>query len=137
MSEKKVFLGGTWNGSMWREVLIPTLEIDYFNPIVDNWTPEWVEEEKRQKKECDYVLYVITPRMKGVYSIAEAVEDSNKQPEKTIFCYLLEDFSDDKKGKISFDKDQIKSLDQVGKMIQDNGGKFITSLTDVIKFLNR
>lgn len=30
----KVFLGGTYNGSNWREKLIPNLKIDYFNPIV-------------------------------------------------------------------------------------------------------
>ena len=37
---KKVFLGGTCNGSTWREELIPILEINYFNPVVSDWTPE-------------------------------------------------------------------------------------------------
>lgn len=32
----KVFLGGTCNGSIWREKLIPLLKIDYFNPVVAN-----------------------------------------------------------------------------------------------------
>jgi len=31
----KVFLGGTCNESTWRDELIPMLEIDYFNPVVD------------------------------------------------------------------------------------------------------
>ena len=84
----KVFLGGTCNESKWREMLISRLKIDYFNPVVDDWTPECMEEELKQRKLCDYVLYVITPLMTGVYSIAEVIDDSNKQPEKTIFCYL-------------------------------------------------
>ena len=35
-----LFLGGTCNGSVWREDLIPLLEyekIPYFNPVVDHW----------------------------------------------------------------------------------------------------
>jgi len=33
---KKIFLGGTCNNSTWREQLIPMLQINYFNPVVDN-----------------------------------------------------------------------------------------------------
>ena len=36
----KVFLGGTCAESKWREKLIPLLKCDYFNPVVDDWTPE-------------------------------------------------------------------------------------------------
>lgn len=35
----------------------------------------------------DVLLYVITPKMTGVYSIAEAVDDSNKQPGRVVFSY--------------------------------------------------
>ena len=47
--------------------------------------------------------------MKGSYSIAEVIDDSNKRPGKTIFCFINKD------GKQEFDKEQIKSLDKVGK----------------------
>lgn len=84
----KVFLGGTCNDSTWRDDLIPKLKIDYFNPIVDDWNKEAQQEEIKERKNSDYVLYVITPKMSGVYSIAEVVDDSNKRPEKTLFCVL-------------------------------------------------
>ena len=42
---KKVFLGGTCNGSTWRNELIPKLTIDYFNPVVDNWKEENYKQE--------------------------------------------------------------------------------------------
>lgn len=126
----KVFLGGTCNESTWREELIKKLKIDYFNPVVKDWNEECYQEELKQRKICDYVLYVITPKMTGVYSIAEVVDDSNKQPKKTIFCYLDED--DNKK----FDKGQKKSLDAVGKMVESNGGFWYNSLNQVAKFLN-
>ena len=70
----------------------------------------------------EVLCYVITPLMTGVYSIAEVVDDSNKRPEKTIFCYLN---SDKYKGTVNktFSKAQIKSLDKVGIMVEKNGGK--------------
>ena len=143
---KKVFLGGTCNESTWRDGLIEILEIDYFNPVVEEWTEECYREELRQREICDYCLYVITPRMTGVYSIAEVVDDSNKRPEKTIFCILEYDLSD-YKTKIEGDKkvrryvetfkpEQLKSLDKVGVMVEKNGGKYFRSLSEVAKFLN-
>jgi len=126
----KVFLGGTCNKSTWREHLINLLNIDYFNPVVDDWTPECMEEEIRQRESCDYCLYVITPKMTGVYSIAEVVDDSNKRPEKTIFCILCED------GRPVFTAGQLKSLQQVSKMVTTNGGESFMSLKDVAGYLN-
>ena len=121
----KVFLGGTCNESTWRETLIPMLNIDYFNPVVDDWTPDCIEEEIRQREKCDYVLYVITPRMTGVYAIAEVIDDSNKRPAKTIFCVLKDD------GENSFTESQLKSLSQVYTMVSRNGGISVESLEDV------
>lgn len=37
---KRVFLGGTCNDSTWRDNLIQQLEIDYFNPVVPDWTED-------------------------------------------------------------------------------------------------
>ena len=126
----KVLLGGTCNGSKWREELIKMLKIDYFNPVVENWTEECMKEEIKQREICDYCLYVITPLMIGVYSIAEIIDDSNKKPNRTIFCFLEED-----RGK-KFTKSQIKSLTQVGKMVERNGSLWIKNLKVVASYLN-
>jgi len=69
--------------------------------------------------------------MKGSYSIAEVIDDSNKRPGKTIFCFINKD------GKQEFDKEQIKSLDKVGKMVENNGGKYLSSLNEVVNYLNK
>ena len=127
---KRVFLGGTCNESKWRYDLIGILKIDYFDPVVDDWDEECYQEELIQRGICDYCLYVITPKMTGVYSIAEVVDDSNKRPKKTIFCYLKED------EEYMFTKGQLKSLDKVGVMVERNGGKYFKSLEEVAEFLN-
>jgi len=126
----KVFLGGTGNDSTWRERLIPLLKIDYYNPVVPDWTPECQAEESRQRELCDYRLYVITPLMTGVYSIAEAVDDSNKWPTSTIFCFLTEDEVG------VFDAGQIRSLNAVGALIRRNGGRYFCCLEHCAQYLN-
>lgn len=127
---KKVFLGGTCNESTWREELIKLLKIDYFNPVVKDWTEECYQEELKQREICDYCLYVITPKMTGVYSIAEVVDDSNKRPDKAIFCFINKD------DKYKFDDGQIKSLDKVGVMVLRNGGVYFDNLQEVASYLN-
>ncbi len=128
---EKVFLGGTCNESKWREKLIGLLTIEYFNPVVDDWTPDCMKEEVIQREKCDYCLYVITPKMTGVYSIAEVVDDSNKRPSKTIFCFL------DKDEEVVFTDGQRRSLGAVAKMVELNGGKFCHDLMDIALYLNR
>jgi hypothetical protein len=132
----KIFLGGTCNNSTWRKDLIKLLNIDYFNPVAQAWTSQSQEEEIKQRELCDYNLYVITPKMKGVYSIAEVVDDSNKRPNKTVFCILDKDFDNDL-NLIKFEDFQMKSLNQVGKMIEANGSKFFRSLAAVASYVNK
>jgi hypothetical protein len=130
MNNKKVFLGGTCNGSNWRDKLINILEIDYFNPVVDDWDEESQMEELIQRRRCDFLLYTLTPKMKGVYSIAELVDDSNKRPHKTILCILKTD------GEEEFDSHQLKSINMVKRLIEDNGARSFENLVDVANFLN-
>lgn len=127
---KKVFLGGTCNESTWRDDLIKELTIDYFNPVVEDWTPDCMAEEIKQRESCDFCLYVITPKMTGVYSIAEVVDDSNKRPDKTIFVVLDEDEG------LHFTPGQLKSLRSVSMMVMKNGGKSFVSLYSVSVYLN-
>ncbi len=134
MKKQIVFLGGTCNNSLWRESLIPLLKIDYYNPVVKGWTPECQAEEIRQREECDFCLYVITPRMTGVFSIAEVADDSNKRPNKTIFCYLPQDVITDSVS--TFTAVQLKSLKAVASLVEGNGAKVFVSLEDVANYLN-
>lgn len=109
----KIFLGGTWNETTWREELIPRLTIEYFNPIVDDWTPECQKNEDLEKADkCDIHLYVITSAMTGVFSIAEAVESAMTGGKQTIFHVIPDGFS----------RGQLNSLSAVVGMIRKYGG---------------
>jgi len=69
--------------------------------------------------------------MKGVFSIAEVIDCSNKRPESTLFCVLEKD--DEKE----FDKSEMKSLNQVKEMVKENGGKVFDNLSEIADFLNK
>ena len=102
MEEKKEkwFLGGTCAETTWRNELMPLQAIE--------------EDEKNSK--CNVHLYVITPEMQGVYSIAEIVHSAHlantygTSVDKVIFAVL-----DDPR----WDKKQSKSLDATMKMIDN------------------
>lgn len=126
---KKVFLGGTCNESTWRDNMIDMIEIDYFNPVVDDWNEEAYKRELEERKNCDFCLYTITAKMTGVYSIAEVIDDSNKRPEKTILVISAYDGLTEVK--------LAKSLQAVGKMVQANGGKLFFTLNNAAKYMNR
>ena len=89
------------------------------------------------------------------------MDDSNKRPEKTIFCLLEKEIpkiiqvpnlmcylgSSDIRmtideevypsDKIIFNKSEMKSLNQVGKMVERNGGKYFKSLKEIAEYLNK
>ena len=126
----KVFLGGTVANSTWRDYMMPKLKVDYFNPVVEEWTEEDQKIEIHEREHCDFCLYVLTPKMIGRFSIAEVIDDSYKKSDKTIFCFLTED--DGKK----FSKDAIKELNQIGELARSNGAVWKQNLDEVISFLN-
>lgn len=126
----KVFLGGTTNESTWRERIIPMLKMDFFTPVVSDWTPACMVEEIWQRKKCNFCLYVITPLMAGSYSIAEVVDDSNKRPDSTILIILRDDED------LTFTDGQWRSLDAVSKMVKSNGGHIFDNLVDAANYLN-
>ena len=128
---RKVFLGGTCNESTWRYRLISVLEIEYFNPVVEDWTEECMAREILERQNCDFCLYALTPKMTGVYSIAEVVDDSNKRPDKTIMV-LLEYYDGE-----TFSKGQLKSIKAVARMVKENGCKVFIDLGSAAHYLNR
>lgn len=115
LKEIYIFLGGTCNGSIWRDGLIPLLqkeEIKYFNPVVSNWTPDCQAEEYKQKKICNTHLYIISKEMTGTFSIAEAGDSVWNKEKICIFQVLPNGFTESK----------LKSFRAVADLIEKRGG---------------
>jgi len=113
--DAKIFLGGTCGDSTWREDLIKDLQGDFFNPVVKDWTEECQAIEEYEKREnCNIHLYVITKEMRGVFSIAEAIESAMTPQVVTVFHVMP----------CGFALDQLKSLEAVGNMVKKHGGVY-------------
>lgn len=131
-----VFLGGTCNESTWRKELIEMLECSYFNPVVEDWTPDCIEEEYKQKSIADYQLYVITPEATGCFSIADLIDASNKVPNKTL-CALLGSWNSN--DSIEHEKliGKFKSFNECLNLAVSNGAMRFYTLKEIADFLNK
>ncbi len=133
MEKVTVFMGGTCADSTWREELMEMLDlsvVEPFNPVVPDWTPECQAEEDYHRITDDICLYVITPEGTGFYSFVEAVDDSNKRPEKTILCVLQEANGH------RFEGHNLKCALKTMKLVADNGAFVAEDLKHVATYIN-
>lgn len=135
-------MGGTCNGSTWRDDLIKMLagsDVSYFNPVVDDWNEEAQVNEEREKRLCDYHLFCFTPKMSGFYAIAEVVNSAHQNPEGTIICFLETDGIDDDRPDAvrprTFTSSQINSLEAVARMVTSLAGMWAPDLESVAEIL--
>ena len=128
----KVFLGGTCGNSTWRNELLKDLapEVEAFNPVVPNWTPECQAEEDYHKENDDIVLYVITPETPGTYSISEITRSSITQPGRTMVCVVPE------ANGTAFAAHEAKAWKKILKDCEKDGTTICATLEDVAKTLN-
>ena len=96
-----IFLGGTIGANTWRtDIIIPALiargvaEDALFNPVVEHWNKQAMENEDAAKHTADYLLYVLaSPDPHGhtanvsAYSIVEATMHLYDAPERTVVDY--------------------------------------------------
>ena len=128
-----VFLGGTCNGSTWRDELISMLDpetISAFNPVVEHWDEKAQAIEDYHKENDDICLYVITPEMRGVYGVFELALDSCKRPGTVICCILNE------RNGLTYEKHMLKNMIKIKKDLIKNGTPVFDTLEDVAEFLN-
>jgi hypothetical protein len=128
-----VFLGGTCNGSTWRDELISELDsskVSAFNPVVEDWNEQAQMEEDYHKANDDFTLYVLTPEMTGVYSVFEVAMDSCKRPGRVVACIL-----DERNGK-TFEGQVAKNMKKIKKDLINNGTLVFDNLNQVAMFFN-
>jgi hypothetical protein len=112
-----VFLGGTCNGSAWRDLITAVLPDSFtaFDPQVkvgEGDHEKMFPLELRLRDDCELLIYVLTPLMDGFVSPMEIIADAHRGKEIAV-AYLGKD-----KGK-EWPPQQLKSLKVMGKMVND------------------
>lgn len=116
----KVYIGGIGEESNWRKE---------FQLLNESNEIEFIEGDSEKKLESDFLLYVVTPKMKDVGAIINVVNDSNAQNVETLFCTIYEEDGE------KFTDHQEKSLVATGKMVELNGGRWFTTLKAAINHI--
>ncbi len=116
--------------STWREQFIPTLQINHYNPVVEEWSMESQQQEEAAKATNDFNLYVITPKQQGFYAFAEMTASAIRNPEKTVITILEDD-----DGAV-YEEHQASSIEAVKRLLADTGVKIFDTLADTTQYLN-
>jgi hypothetical protein len=91
-----VGLFGTCGKSRWRAPFIATYEarnIPYYNPQVENWTPECAADEARHLAEDEVILFPVTGETYGTGSLAEvgfSILNAIRLDDRRDFVVLIE-----------------------------------------------
>lgn len=141
---REVGLFGTCNESPWRKELMEKVNNDtlvFFDPTdIDEWNDEAIEREEQKKKTCPYLIYVITPEMKGMYSIVEMtysfllpnqvlvkvpkLKKGYLSKNQIVIICILKEYNGYK-----FDESQQKSVDATIKLLKDSQGTYVFNKT--------
>ena len=92
---------------------MPIVQVDMFNPVVTDWTPECQANEMTEKEHlCNIHFYCITKEMTGVFSIAEVMDSVHNRRVRTILHVVPG----------GIESRQMKSLSAVIDLVNLRGG---------------
>jgi len=95
-SVKTVFLAGSAGSTTWRkDISVPMLQqhnVRYYNPQVDDWSPDLIPIENAEKQAAHVLLFVIDSATRSVMSMLEMVEYITTAMQHVVVC--IEDIPD-------------------------------------------
>lgn len=123
-----VYLAGTCGNSKWRDKFVTLIDEDvrWFSPVKESWSHEVESENAKIKRDCKYILYVVTSETNGMLSIANMIDAVNKNPSRTLVCFLRDGFNDSQK----------ISIEEIEMLVERNRGTYFDSLESVAEFIN-
>jgi hypothetical protein len=117
----QVFLGGSCDPTTWRrEIAIPALEragVSFYNPQVDDWSPELVEIEAAAKAAARTCLFVIDSQTRAIASGYEALEAALTGRDAALVILDIEDGTEINGERIT--GRQLKDLNRARAYLRD------------------
>jgi hypothetical protein len=133
-----VFLGGACNPTTWRrDVAIPALDaagVTYYNPQVDDWTPDLMVVEAHQKATARYLLFVIGPETRALMTIAEAAHHIGLDASRVVLVLQPYPLSDDQRRAEEIG-DNNRARDYLGKLAEEKGVVRLSTVDEAVAWL--
>jgi len=131
-----IFLGGTHH-STWRKDFLKLIknmnsDINCYDPSVERWTYENVILENLVKQYTKYHVYVLSPNMVGIYSVAEMVDSVHDDKVKTYFYIMQEDVDSDG-NTVSWNPRLLNSIYALNNMMLKHGARKASSLDELVE----
>eukprot|EP00744_Colponema_vietnamica_P027375 GILI01041047.1.p1 GENE.GILI01041047.1~~GILI01041047.1.p1 ORF type:complete len:230 (-),score=33.75 GILI01041047.1:173-862(-) len=136
--ETQVFLGGACDKTTWRkDIAIPLLEganISFYNPQVEQWSPELLPLETKAKNEAEILLFVVDGTTRAVASLVEAAFNIGNGREIVI---VLQDLTRGSRvSGIMLNEDERKDLNRGRAYLKDlclsNNVQLFSSIKDAM-----
>ena len=122
----------------WRMDFIRMLDdtVHYYDPFVRKWENNWSDVNKTEdndikRSESKYCVFVFTSDIIGVYSVAQAVEDSIKKTNGTVLVAFV-----DYRKKFDEDEHFIRSMKSALDLCEANGAIVCESIQEMAKIIN-
>ena len=136
--KKYVFLGGACNPTTWREnIAIPHLDriqIRYYNPQIDDWSPSLIDLENKAKEEASHLMFVISPETRGITTFLEITYYLGVCPERLIIVDLFTPTHMYNRGSAEENKDVNRGREYVLDFVKKT--KNVKIYTDICKALD-
>ena len=135
-----VFLGGTHH-SDWRKEFLKLInesdtKIKCYEPVLEKWTYENVVVENLVKQNSNYHVYVLTPNMVGMYSVAEMIDSAHDDDVETYFYIMNEEPNKDGQ-MVYWNPRMLNSLYSISNMMIKHGAHKAHSMEELVeKVLN-
>lgn len=131
-----VFLGGTHH-SDWRKDFLKLIKesgsnIKCYEPVLENWTYENVVIENLVKQNSNCHVYVLTPNMVGMYSIAEMIDSAHDSDVETYF-YIKDEEPNKDGDMIYWNPRMLNSLYSISNMMIKHGAHKAHSMEELVE----
>ncbi|MGH1366612.1 MAG: hypothetical protein ACRBF0_23835 [Calditrichia bacterium] len=122
---KTVFVAGRGDYGNWRST-IKRLLTD--NVVIAESSGRGLvnaQHDAFEKEHADAIVFVITPSALSTFDLANAVNESNKRPEKTIVCFLSAG------NEWMHDPRRYAELSEIRAILESNGARCLNSLSEL------
>jgi len=126
---RNVFIAGRGDYGNWRSEIKRLLGDNVITAESSGRGLVNAQHDAFEKEHADAIVFVITPSALSTFDLANAVNESNKRPEKTIVCFLSAG------NEWMHDPRRYAELSEVRAILESNGARCLNGLAEITELI--